>query len=62
MAQPLVPVALIGADLPQLRGQMGSVKSYAERMFDFPEVGPRSPDAARIAIVQACEQRGRAGG
>ena len=58
MAQRLVPVALVGAGLPQLRGQMGSAKSYAERMFDFPEVGPLSPEAARIAIVKPANDEG----
>ena len=58
MAQRLVPVALVGAGLPQLRGRMGSAKSYAERMFDFPEVGPLSPDAARIAIARPANDEG----
>ena len=30
-----LPVVLVGAGLPQLRGQMGNAKSYAERLFDF---------------------------
>ena len=38
-AQRQLPVLLIGAGLPQLRGRMGRAKSYAERLFDFPEVG-----------------------
>lgn len=46
-----LPVVLIGAGLPQLRGRTGEAKSYAERLFDFPEVGPLSIDAARQAIV-----------
>lgn len=29
---------------------MGHAKSYAERLFDFPEVGPLPPEAARYAI------------
>lgn len=45
-----LPVVLVGAGLPQLRGRMGNAKSYAERLFDFPTVGPLSLDAARIAI------------
>ena len=36
-AQRSLPVVLVGAGLPQLRGQMGRAKSYAERLFDFPE-------------------------
>ena len=45
-----LPVVLVGAGLPQLRGQMGNAKSYAERLFDFPVVGALPPDAARLAI------------
>jgi hypothetical protein len=45
-----LPVTLVGAGLPQLRGQMGQAKSYAERLFDFPEIGPLDENAARRAI------------
>ena len=31
-----LPITLIGAGLPQLPGKMGSAKSYAERLFEFP--------------------------
>jgi hypothetical protein len=58
MAQRQVPVVLVGAGLPQLRGQMGSAKSYAERMFDFSEVGPLSPEAARSAIAKPAKEQG----
>jgi hypothetical protein len=50
MAQRQLPVVLVGAGLPQLRGRMGHAKSYAERLFDFPEVGPLPPPAAEVAI------------
>jgi hypothetical protein len=49
-AQRQLPVVMIGAGLPQLRGRMGRAKSYAERLFDFPDIGPLPPDAARAAI------------
>ncbi|HET6914013.1 MAG TPA: ATP-binding protein [Rhodanobacteraceae bacterium] len=49
-AQRKLPVMLVGAGLPQLRGRMGDAKSYAERLFDFPEVGELTPDAAALAI------------
>jgi hypothetical protein len=45
-----LPVVLVGAGLPQLRGQMGNAKSYAERLFDFPTIGALPPTAARDAI------------
>lgn len=49
-AQRELPVMLVGAGLPQLRGNMGEAKSYAERLFDFPEVGALSQEAAAQAI------------
>lgn len=56
-AQRGLPVILIGAGLPQLPGRMGQAKSYAERLFDFPPVGPLPTDAVRLAIVKpAAEQ------
>ncbi len=59
VAQRQLPVVLVGAGLPQLRGRMGRAKSYAERLFDFPEIGPLSGDAARLAIVKPVEQQGQ---
>jgi hypothetical protein len=53
-----LPVVLVGAGLPQLRGRMGRAKSYAERMFDFPEIGPLSEDAAARAIEKPLEDEG----
>ncbi|WP_461413960.1 ATP-binding protein [Gemmatimonas sp.] len=56
-SQRQLPIALVGAGLPQLRGRMGRAKSYAERLFDFPEIGPLNAEAARRAlIVPANEQ------
>lgn len=49
-AQRKLPIVLVGAGLPQLRGQMGRAKSYAERLFDFPMIGPLPDVAARLAI------------
>jgi hypothetical protein len=57
-AQQQLPVGLIGAGLPQLRGRMGNAKSYTERLFDFPEVGPLSDDDARLAIVEPIRSEG----
>ncbi len=57
-AQHSLPVILVGAGLPQLRGRMGKAKSYAERLFDFPEVGPLVPDAAKQAIERPAAQEG----
>ena len=53
-----LPVVLVGAGLPSLRERTGRAKSYAERLFDFPEIGPLSPEAARIAIAIPARDRG----
>jgi hypothetical protein len=53
-----LPVVLVGAGLPQLRGRMGRAKSYAERLFDFPEIGSLPLDAARLAIEKPIRDHG----
>ncbi|MFN0313695.1 MAG: ATP-binding protein [Burkholderiales bacterium] len=57
-AQRRRPVVLVGAGLPQLRGRMGQAKSYAERLFDFPEIGALVEPAAKIAIRKPAEAQG----
>ncbi len=57
-AQRSLPVILVGAGLPQLPGLTGRAKSYAERLFDFPEVGPLPPPAARLAIAKPLRDQG----
>ena len=57
-AQRQLPITLIGAGLPQLPGRMGRAKSYAERLFDFPVVGPLDAAAARVALVKPAQARG----
>jgi hypothetical protein len=57
-AQRRLPVVLVGAGLPQLRGQMGRAKSYAERLFDFPEISPLTPEAAAVAIEKPILDQG----
>lgn len=52
VSQRTLPVLLVGAGLPQLRGRMGRAKSYAERLFDFPEIGPLDDESAKQAIVK----------
>jgi hypothetical protein len=58
-AQRSLPVVLVGAGLPQLPGRMGRAKSYAERLFDFPDVGPLSQEAVGHCDRQAGERPGR---
>ena len=57
-AQLSLPVALIGSGLPQLVGHIGSAKSYAERMFSFPEIGPLPGEAARKALEAPARRLG----
>ncbi len=57
-AQLRLPVILVGAGLPQLRGRMGNAKSYAERLFDFPEIGPLAPEDAALAIEKPVSDAG----
>lgn len=45
-----LPLVLLGAGLPQLVGLAGKSKSYAERLFTYPEVGALSLDDAALAL------------
>lgn len=48
MQQKQLPMLLIGAGLPILPRLAGESKSYAERLFDFPEIGAlEEPDAEK---------------
>lgn len=58
VAQQSLPVVLVGAGLPQLRGRMGKAKSYAERLFDFPQIGPLPEAAARSALLKPARAQG----
>lgn len=53
-----LPFVLIGAGLPQLVGLTGDSKSYAERLFEFPEVGPLKDLDARKALSDPVEREG----
>lgn len=45
-----LPIFLVGAGLPQVVGSAGRAKSYAERLFEYPEIGPLTESAARNAL------------
>jgi hypothetical protein len=53
--QSQLPVLLIGAGLPQILGLAGESKSYAERLFEFPSVGPLNPDEAKAALQKPAQ-------
>ncbi len=57
-AQQKLPVCVVGAGLPQLRGQAGNAKSYAERLFDYPEIGPLPETAAKQALEKPAADLG----
>lgn len=50
VSQRSLPLVLIGAGLPQLVGLAGKSKSYAERLFTYPEVGALSMADAAHAL------------
>ncbi len=50
-----LPLLLFGAGLPQLAGQAGDAKSYAERLFDFPRLDRLDKDDACKAIRDPVE-------
>ena len=58
MSQRQLPVVMLGAGLPQVRGRMGKAKSYAERLFEFHEIGPLTADDARLAIAKPAADEG----
>jgi hypothetical protein len=49
-AQLRLPITIAGAGLPSLATLTGQAKSYAERMFTFPEIGSLSDDEALEAL------------
>lgn len=60
MQQRQLPLVLIGAGLPILPGLAGESKSYAERLFNFPDVGPLAEPDAATAIREPIEAAGEA--
>lgn len=53
-----LPLLLIGAGLPQIHGLAGNSKSYAERLFRFPEIGALDRVDAILAIANPAEAEG----
>lgn len=50
MSQDGLPILLVGAGLPQVARLAGEAKSYAERLFLYPGVGPLDPKSAAQAV------------
>lgn len=57
-AQLQLPFTLVGAGLPQLVGRSGRAKSYAERLFTFPEIGALDREAAQQALRAPAQKLG----
>jgi hypothetical protein len=53
-----LPVLIVGAGLPSLPALAGEAKSYAERLFDFPQVDRLAPADATAAIVEPARGEG----
>ena len=60
MQQRQWPLVLIGAGLPILPGLAGESKSYAERLFSFPPVGPLPEADANRALQDPMIEAGEA--
>jgi hypothetical protein len=56
-SQRQLPLLLVGAGLPQLVALAGRSKSYAERLFVYPEIGALSPVDARKALQGPVQQQ-----
>ena len=58
ISQKALPLIMFGAGLPQLAAVSGEAKSYAERLFDFPNVGPLDENSIREAVRVPIEEAG----
>lgn len=53
-----LPLIVIGAGLPQIRALAGNSKSYAERLFRFPDIGALKNQDAIDALQQPAKSEG----
>ncbi len=53
-----LPLVLLGAGLPILPGLAGESKSYAERLFNFPDIGALSEEDAAKALREPAQAAG----
>ena len=58
IAQRNLPLLFIGAGLPQIAALAGNAKSYAERLFNYPQVDQLPPAAARDALEKPAQGEG----
>jgi len=57
-SQEQLPITMVAAGLPQLLGQMGSAKSYAERLFEFVAIDRLDQTAAIEALCIPAQKEG----
>ncbi len=57
-SQEQLPITMVAAGLPQLMGQTGRAKSYAERLFEFASVDRLDDKAARDALIVPASKEG----
>ncbi len=53
-----LPLVLLGAGLPILPGLAGESKSYAERLFNFPNIGALSQEDTAKALQEPAQEAG----
>ena len=58
IAQKSLPLIIIGAGLPQLVGKAGNSKSYAERLFTYPDIGALNEEDAAEALQKPVKSMG----
>lgn len=56
--QAQLPVTMVAAGLPQLLGQTGRAKSYAERLFEFVSIDQLDKHAGKAALCIPAEKEG----
>jgi hypothetical protein len=58
ISQRRLPLVFFGAGLPQLAKLAGDAKSYAERLFEYPPIGPLDRESARRALQEPAREEG----
>lgn len=53
-----LPFYVFGAGLPNLPSVLSEARSYAERLFEYRQIGPLVPDAARRALSRPAQEMG----
>jgi len=53
-----LPITMVAAGLPQIVGQTGRAKSYAERLFEFVHIDRLDDEAAAVALTVPAKREG----